>query len=490
MRALVASADRSRVASARIRALVQARVFRLDLRRLLHRVLPREDLPHGADERVDARGVAARRVDLHLLLDARRQPDRRGVDEADGRRIARHADLVAAQLLQRRDDVAHALGLVARRQGLLLEQRHAADPVRLAVALRLDPRPGDAEQVEHVAAVGKLLVLRDRSDRHDLEDRRPLLVVRLPTGAEHGHRETRVGLQRVAHQSAVPRLEDVERQHVPGKVGEARKRKEGDLEDGLSHASPSAPTETASQLPRRLASATTESSACFSLCPFQMERPRTLGELRRAGYRSRSVRDELRANLLLKIRDGAPRWSGIVGYEQTVLPQIENAILAKQDLILLGLRGQAKTRLLRLLVELLDEAVPAVEGAPLNDDPFAPVSGEGKRVVAERGDATPIQWIGRDVRYHEKLATPDTTIADLIGDIDPIKAASRGLSYADEGAIHYGLIPRTNRGIVAINELPDLQPRIQVGLLNVLEERDVQIRGFPVRLDLDVVMVF
>ncbi len=198
----------------------------------------------------------------------------------------------------------------------------------------------------------------------------------------------------------------------------------------------------------------------------------------------------MRQNLLRAIREGRPRWKGIVGFDATVLPQIENAVLARQDLILLGLRGQAKTRLLRMLVELLDDFVPAIEGAPLNDDPLEPVCPEAKRLVATEGDRTPIRWIPRAERYREKLATPDTTIADLIGDIDPIKAASRGLSYADEGAIHYGIVPRTNRGIFAINELPDLQPRIQVGLLNILEERDFQIRGFPVRLPLDVVMVF
>ena len=221
-----------------------------------------------------------------------------------------------------------------------------------------------------------------------------------------------------------------------------------------------------------------------------MNRPQTIGELRRAGHRPRSIRDELRQNLLRMIREGAPRWPGIVGYDETVLPQIENAILAKQDFILLGLRGQAKTRILRQLALFLDEMVPAIAGAPLNDDPLAPVSAEGKRLAAELGDAAPIHWLSRDDRYREKLATPDVTIADLIGDIDPIKAAARGLSYADEGAIHYGIVPRTNRGIFAINELPDLQPRIQVGLLNILEERDFQIRGFPVRMPLDVVMVF
>lgn len=221
-----------------------------------------------------------------------------------------------------------------------------------------------------------------------------------------------------------------------------------------------------------------------------MNRPSTLGELRRAGYRSRSVRDEMRQNLLRMIREGTPRWNGVIGYEETVLPQVENAILAKQDFILLGLRGQGKTRILRLLIQFLDEAVPAIAGLPLNEDPLNPMTSEARRVVAQRGDDTPIVWIAREERYQEKLATPDVTIADLIGDIDPVKAAARGLSYADEGAIHYGIIPRTNRGIFAINELPDLQPRIQVGLLNILEERDFQIRGFPVRMPLDVVMVF
>ncbi|MBI3819392.1 MAG: magnesium chelatase [Planctomycetes bacterium] len=221
-----------------------------------------------------------------------------------------------------------------------------------------------------------------------------------------------------------------------------------------------------------------------------MTQPKTIGELRRAGYETRSVRDEMRHNLLRMLREKTPRWSGIVGYDATVLPNIENAILAKQDFILLGLRGQAKTRILRQLIQFLDETIPALDGAALNDDPFAPVSAEGRRIVAEKGDDAPICWIPREQRYREKLATPDVTIADLIGDIDPIKAAARGLSYADEGAIHYGIIPRTNRGIFAINELPDLQPRIQVGLLNILEERDFQIRGFPIRLPLDIMMVF
>jgi magnesium chelatase subunit I len=221
-----------------------------------------------------------------------------------------------------------------------------------------------------------------------------------------------------------------------------------------------------------------------------MPHPGTVAELKRAGYVSRSVRDELRQNLLKMMREGARRWQGIVSYDETVLPQIENAILAKQDFILLGLRGQAKTRILRTLTQFLDPEIPALAGTPLQDDPFHPVSAEAKRLLAERGDDAPIVWIPREERYREKLATPDVTIADLIGDIDPVKAAARGLSYADEGAIHYGIVPRTHRGIFAINELPDLQPRIQVGLLNILEERDFQIRGFPVRLPLDIVMVF
>lgn len=221
-----------------------------------------------------------------------------------------------------------------------------------------------------------------------------------------------------------------------------------------------------------------------------MNRPLTLGELRKTGYATRPVRDEMRSNLLRMMREQTPRWRGIIGFDHSVIPQIENAILGRQDFILLGLRGQAKTRILRLLTQFLDETVPALADAPLNDDPFNPVSAEGRRLVKEKGDAAPIVWIPREDRYREKLATPDVTIADLIGDIDPIKASARGLSYSDEESIHYGIIPRTNRGIFAINELPDLQPRIQVGLLNILEERDIQIRGFPVRLNLDVVMVF
>jgi len=221
-----------------------------------------------------------------------------------------------------------------------------------------------------------------------------------------------------------------------------------------------------------------------------MPRPQTLGELKAAGYRSRSVKDELRENVIARLRAGAPLFPGIIGYERTVEPQIVNAILSRHDFILLGLRGQAKTRLLRSLAQFLDEWVPAVEGCPLNSDPLRPLTHAARHAIDVHGDATPIRWMHRDERYQEKLATPDVTIADLIGDIDPIKAATLRLDYSDERVIHYGIIPRSNRGIFAINELPDLQPRIQVGLLNMLEEKDFQIRGFPVRIPLDVAMVF
>jgi magnesium chelatase subunit I len=219
-------------------------------------------------------------------------------------------------------------------------------------------------------------------------------------------------------------------------------------------------------------------------------RPTTLGQLKDSGYVSRSVKEEIRGNLVGMLRRGEELFPGIVGYEDTVIPQLVNAVLARHDFILLGLRGQAKTRLLRALVHFLDEAVPVIPGTPLNDDPLNPISSEGRRRVDEEGDALPVEWLGREARYQEKLATPDVTIADLIGDLDPIKAASLKLHYSDERVIHYGIIPRTNRGIFAINELPDLQPRIQVGLLNILEERDFQIRGFPVRIPLDVQVVF
>ncbi len=217
-------------------------------------------------------------------------------------------------------------------------------------------------------------------------------------------------------------------------------------------------------------------------------RPETLGELRAAGWTSRTVKEELRSNLLARLAADRPIVSGIVGYDESVLPAIENAIVAGHDLVLLGERGQAKTRLARLLVGLLDEAIPVVRGGELNDDPTAPISPSARAIVDEHGDATPIDWLPRDRRYSEKLATPDITIADLIGEVDPIRVAE-GRYLSDELTLHYGLIPRSNRGIFAINELPDLAERIQVGLLNILEERDVQIRGFTVRLPLDLFVV-
>ena len=217
-------------------------------------------------------------------------------------------------------------------------------------------------------------------------------------------------------------------------------------------------------------------------------RPTTLGELRQTGYVSRSIREEMRENLISRLRRGDELFPGIVGYDRTVIPQVENAILSGQDIILLGERGQAKTRLARSLVNLLDEAIPIVAGSEINDDPFNPVSRFARDMVADRGDDTPLEWIGRDRRYGEKLATPDTTIADLIGEVDPIKVAE-GRYLSDELTISYGLIPRTNRGVFVINELPDLAERIQVGLLNVMEERDVQIRGYKIRLPLDVLVV-
>ena len=221
-----------------------------------------------------------------------------------------------------------------------------------------------------------------------------------------------------------------------------------------------------------------------------MTRPRTLKELKAKGYTPKSVKDELRANVISRLRSGEPLFPGIVGYEATVEPQIVNALLSRHDFILLGLRGQAKTRLLRSLAQFLDEWVPMIEGCALNSDPFQPLTHHARTMLAAHGDDTPIAWLHRDQRYQEKLATPDVTIADLIGDIDPIKAATLRLDYSDERVIHYGIIPRANRGIFAINELPDLQPRIQVGLLNLLEEKDFQIRGFPVRMPLDLAMVF
>ena len=219
-------------------------------------------------------------------------------------------------------------------------------------------------------------------------------------------------------------------------------------------------------------------------------RPSTLKQLQATGHKLRSVKDEMRANLIRILRAGEPLFPGVIGYENTVEPQIINAVLSRHDFILLGLRGQAKTRILRSLVRFLDEWMPVIQGCPLHSDPLLPLTHHARTLLAAHGDDTPIEWIHRELRYQEKLATPDVTIADLIGDIDPIKAATLKLDYSDERVIHYGIIPRTNRGIFAINELPDLQPRIQVGLLNILEEKDIQVRGFPVRVPLDVCMVF
>src|SRR5918995_854389 len=218
-------------------------------------------------------------------------------------------------------------------------------------------------------------------------------------------------------------------------------------------------------------------------------RPATLGQLKETGYRPSSVKDELRRNTIRKLKAGEELFPGIVGYRDTVIPQIVNGILSKHDLLFLGLRGQAKTRILRMLPDLLDEWMPVLSGVEINDDPVAPMTKTGKRIVAEQGDDAKIEWVHRGDRYKEKLATPDVTIADLIGEIDLVKHAE-GRYLSDESTMHYGLIPRSNRGIFAINELPDLAPRIQVGLFNVLEERDIQIRGYPIRLNLYVCLVF
>src|SRR6476620_8076161 len=208
-----------------------------------------------------------------------------------------------------------------------------------------------------------------------------------------------------------------------------------------------------------------------------MTRPGTLGELRSSGWVSRPVKEEVRANAIARIAEGKQLVDGVIGYEDTVLPQLENALIAGHDVIFLGERGQAKTRMIRSLTALLDEWMPIVAGSEINDDPYQPVSRHARELVEELGEETPIAWVHRDERYGEKLATPDTSIADLIGEVDPIKVAE-GRYLSDELTLHYGLVPRTNRGIFALNELPDLAERIQVGLLNVLEERDVQIRGY------------
>ncbi len=217
-------------------------------------------------------------------------------------------------------------------------------------------------------------------------------------------------------------------------------------------------------------------------------KPTTLGELRESGYKSLTVKEEMRKNLIEKMKKGDDIFPGIIGYEETVIPQIENAILSGQDIVFLGERGQAKTRIARSLINLLDPEVPVVTGGDLNDDPLRPISAQARAIIAEMGDKTPVEWMPRANRYGEKLATPDITISDLIGEVDPIKVAE-GRYLSDELTIHYGLIPRTNRGIFALNELPDLAERIQVGMLNIMEERDVQIRGYKIRLDLDVFVV-
>ncbi len=216
----------------------------------------------------------------------------------------------------------------------------------------------------------------------------------------------------------------------------------------------------------------------------------TLGELRQSGYRPRSVKQEMRENLLARLKEGAPILPGIVGYEDSVVPALVNAILARHNFILLGLRGQAKSRILRQLVDLLDPEIPVLAGSEVNDDPFAPISKQGRQLIDEAGDEAPIVWVGRDARYVEKLATPDVTVADLIGDVDPIRAARGGHLLSDELTIHFGLLPRANRGIFAVNELPDLAGRVQVALFNVMQEGDIQIKGYPVRLPLDVMLVF
>jgi magnesium chelatase subunit I len=227
--------------------------------------------------------------------------------------------------------------------------------------------------------------------------------------------------------------------------------------------------------------------------------PQTFAELKNSEWaaperQSRAVKDEIRENLLLRLKQSrgktADLFPGVMGYEDTVVPQVVNALLSRHNFILLGLRGQAKTRLIRMLTGLLDEHIPYIAGTEIRDNPFKPLSKHGRRLLAELGDQTPIAWLSRSQRYVEKLATPDVTIADMIGDIDPIKAAKRGIDIADEENIHYGLLPRSNRGIFAVNELPDLAGKIQVGLFNILQEGDVQIKGYPVRLELDVLLVF
>jgi magnesium chelatase subunit I len=221
-----------------------------------------------------------------------------------------------------------------------------------------------------------------------------------------------------------------------------------------------------------------------------IQKIKTLGELKKSGYKSLSIKDEIRKNLIGKMKTKENPFTGIIGYEETVIPDTERALLSRHNILFLGLRGQAKTRMARQMTELLDEYIPVIAGSEVNDDPFNPLSKFGKDQIAEHADETPIQWLHRTERYGEKLATPDVSVADLIGDIDPIKAANLKLSFADERVIHYGIIPRSNRGIFVINEIPDLQARIQVALFNILEEGDIQIRGFKLRMPLDIMFVF
>lgn len=216
----------------------------------------------------------------------------------------------------------------------------------------------------------------------------------------------------------------------------------------------------------------------------------TLGALKASGYQPKTIKEELRSNLIKKLKNRETIFEGILGFEDTVLPDIERAILSRHNILLLGLRGQAKTRIARLLVQLLDEFIPVVEGSELNDDPMHPISRQAKDIIAEHGDNTPVTWLHRNERYVEKLATPDVSVADLIGDVDPIKAATLKLPYSDERVIHFGLVPRAHRSIFVINELPDLQARIQVSLFNILQEGDIQIRGFKLRLPLDIEFLF
>ena len=221
-----------------------------------------------------------------------------------------------------------------------------------------------------------------------------------------------------------------------------------------------------------------------------MNNIRTLGELKKSGYKPKSVKEEIRQNLVLKLQKKENAFPGIIGYEDTVIPDTERALLSRHNILFLGLRGQAKTRMARQMITLLDEFIPIVEGSEVNDNPFDPLSRYARDLIAEKGDNTPIEWVSREARYGEKLATPDVSVADLVGDIDPIKAANMKLNYADERVIHFGIIPRSNRGIFVINELPDLQARIQVSLFNILQEGDIQIRGFKVRMPLDILFIF